>query len=203
MTRRNPSGPSLRRAAPLCIPGDIMTLEKLLAPGRIGSMELDNRLVFAPIAARGAGREGTLSPALARFYEERAKGGMGLVIMGHTYCWREEQTDGSMGLWCDAHIPPLAELVRRMHACGPRVAVELGGRGTRRPDGHSIAPSPVRFAFEPEPPREIPVEMIEYFVECYGQAARRAREAGFDAVEIHAAHGKLVSLFSPRTATGA
>ena len=172
-----------------------MTLEKLLAPGRIGSMELDNRLVFAPIAARGAGPEGTLSPALARFYEERAKGGMGLVIMGHTYCWREEQTDGSMGLWCDAHIPPLAELVRRMHACGPRVAVELGGRGTRRPDGHSIAPSPVRFAFEPEPPREIPVEMIEYFVECYGQAARRAREAGFDAVEIHAAHGKLVSLF--------
>ena len=159
-----------------------MTLEKLLAPGRIGSMELDNRLVFAPIAARGAGPEGTLSPALARFYEERAKGGMGLVIMGHTYCWREEQTDGSMGLWCDAHIPPLAELVRRMHACGPRVAVELGGRGTRRPDGHSIAPSPVRFAFEPEPPREIPVEMIEYFVECYGQAARRAREAGFDAV---------------------
>ena len=50
-----------------------MTLEKLLAPGRIGSMELDNRLVFAPIAARGAGPEGTLSPALARFYEERAK----------------------------------------------------------------------------------------------------------------------------------
>lgn len=172
-----------------------MTLEKLLAPGRIGSMELDNRLVFAPIAARGAGPEGTLSPALARFYEERAKGGMGLVIMGHTYCWREEQTDGSMGLWCDAHIPPLAELVRLDARLRARVAMELGGRGTRRPDGHSIAPSPVRFAFEPEPPREIPVEMIEYFVECYGQAARRAREAGFDAVEIHAAHGKLVSLF--------
>ena len=51
---------------------------------------------------------------------------MGLVIMGHTYCWREEQTDGSMGLWCDAHIPPLAELVRRMHAWAK------GCRGTRR-----------------------------------------------------------------------
>lgn len=185
-------GADIRQVA---ISGDIMALEKLLTPGRIGNMELNNRLVFAPIAARGAGPEGTLSDALARFYEVRAKGGMGLVIMGHTYCWREEQTDGAMGLWCDAHIPPLADLVRRMHSYGPKVAVELGGRGTRRPDGHSIAPSPVRFAFEDKPPKEIPVEQIEYFVECYGQAARRAREAGFDAVEIHAAHGKLVSLF--------
>mgnify|MGYP000329742669 CR=1 FL=1 len=76
-----------------------MTLEKLLAPGRIGSMELDNRLVFAPIAARGAGPEGTLSPALARFYEERAKGGMGLVIMGATrifLLWRS---------WCAGCTP--------------------------------------------------------------------------------------------------
>lgn len=87
-------------------------------------MELSNRLVFAPIAARGAGPEGSLSEALARFYEERAKGGMGLIIMGHTYCWREEQTDGSMGLWCDAHIRPLAELMKRMHNLGPKVAVE-------------------------------------------------------------------------------
>ena len=52
-----------------------MALEKLLTPGRIGTMELNNRLVFAPIAARGAGPEGTISSALDRFYEERAKGG--------------------------------------------------------------------------------------------------------------------------------
>lgn len=172
-----------------------MTLKKLLQPGRIGGMEVPNRLVFAPIATRGAGPEGAMTPHLRRFYEERIKGGVGLVIMGHTYCWREEKTGGNMGLWSDDHIPPLAGLTRFAHERGVRMAVELGGRGTRRPDGQSMAPSVMRFGFEPNLPREISVEELTFFVEHYGEAARRAREAGFDAVEIHAAHGKLVSLF--------
>ena len=57
-----------------------MSLEKLLTPGLIGTMELNNRLVFAPIATRGADPEGVLSDALSRFYEERAKGGMALSV---------------------------------------------------------------------------------------------------------------------------
>lgn len=172
-----------------------MTLEHLLQPGQIGGLEVPNRLVFAPIATRGAGPEGAMTPHLRRFYEERIKGGVGLVIMGHTYCWREEKTGGNMGLWSDEHIPPLAELTRFAHERNVCMAVELGGRGTRRPDGQSMAPSAMRFGFEPNVPREISVAELAFFVEHYGEAARRAREAGFDAVEIHAAHGKLVSLF--------
>lgn len=172
-----------------------MTLEKLLQPGRIGGLEVPNRLVFAPIATRGAGPEGSMTPHLRRFYEERIEGGAGLIIMGHTYCWREEKTGGNMGLWSDEHIPPLAGLTRFAHDRNVRMAVELGGRGTRRPDGQSMAPSVMRFGFEPNLPREITVEELAFFVDHYGEAARRAREAGFDAVEIHAAHGKLVSLF--------
>ncbi len=158
-------------------------------------MKVPNRLVFAPIATRGAGPEGSMTPHLRRFYEERIKGGVGLIIMGHTYCWREEKTGGNMGLWSDEHIPPLAALTRFAHERNVRMAVELGGRGTRRPDGRSMAPSVMRFGFEPNTPREISTEELAFFVEHYGEAARRAREAGFDAVEIHAAHGKLVSLF--------
>lgn len=172
-----------------------MALEKLLEPGRIGGLELPNRLIFAPIAVRAAGPEGRMTDELNRFYLERAQDGPGLIVLGHTYCWREEQTGGYMGLWDDEHIAPLARLVQAVHGHGVRLAVQLGGRGTRRPDGKSMAPSVMRFGFEPDLPREITSDEIDYFVEHYGQAARRAREAGIDAVEIHAAHGKLVSLF--------
>lgn len=177
-----------------------MELEKLLEPGRIGGMNLSNRLIFAPIGLRAAGPEGSLTEELMTFYEERARGGVGLIIMGHTLCWREENTGYCTGLWSDEHIPQFADMARRVHSHGGRLAVQLGGRGTRRADGKSMAPSPMRYGFEKNVPREITTEEIEYWVECYGRAALRARKAGLDGVEIHAAHGKLVSLFlSPYT----
>ena len=172
-----------------------MKLDLLLQPGRIGGLEIPNRLVMAPIAMRAADPKGFLTPALADFYELRARGGAGLIIMGHTFCWPEEKTGGNTGLWSDDHIAPLADLASRVHAHGSKLGIQLGGRGTRRADGRSMAPTAMRFGFEDGVAREITVEEIEYWVENYGLAARRAREAGMDCVEIHAAHGKLVSLF--------
>ena len=172
-----------------------MKLDLLLQPGRIGGLEVPNRLVMAPIAMRAADPKGFLTPALADFYELRARGGAGLIIMGHTFCWPEEKTGGNTGLWSDDHIAPLADLASRVHAHGSKLGIQLGGRGTRRADGRSMAPTAMRFGFEDGVAREITVEEIEYWVENYGLAARRAREAGMDCVEIHAAHGKLVSLF--------
>ncbi len=172
-----------------------MVLEHILTPGRIGSLELPNRLVFAPVAPRAALPDGTLSPEQEYYLLERAKGGVGLINIGHTFCWPEEKTGGNTGLWADSHKKAFAALCSKVHSLGSKLCIQLGGRGTRRADGNSMAPSSIAVGYEKGKPRAITVEEIEYFVENYGNAAMYARECGFDCAEIHAAHGKLVSLF--------
>ena len=96
----------------------------------------------------------------------------------------------------DDAIPYMREVARRIKRHGARAALQIGARGTRTEGGaESIAPSAMRFGYEAKIPRELTVEEIEGFVRDFGQAARRAREAGFDAVLLHACTGKLLSMF--------
>ncbi len=178
-----------------------MTLAKLMQPGRIGRLELRNRVVFPPIQNRGADENGYATPRMADYFAARGRGGVGLVIVQHSFCWPSAKLARGLALWDDECIPGLRDLARAVHATGAKIAIQLGGRGTRHDNGQgSVAPSSIRLSYEKDMPRELTGEELRYFLECYGQAARRAAEAGFDAVEIHGAHGKLISQFlSPYT----
>lgn len=169
-------------------------LESLMSRGTIGTLTIRNRLVFAPVEPLAGLAGGRVPANLTDFYKERGLGGAGLVIVGHVYSW-PEQAEGCLGLWEDGQIPGWRELTKQVKDTGAAIAVQLGGRGVRRHNGEAVAPTAMTFACDPARPRALEVKEIKEFARAYGEAAARAREAGFDAVEIHAAHGKLLSLF--------
>lgn len=169
-------------------------LESLMRRGHIGTLSIRNRLIFAPVEPLAGLPGGRVPSNLIDFYRERALGGTGLIIVGHVYSW-PEQAEGCLGLWEDGQIAGWRELTEQIRDTGASIAVQLGGRGVRRHNGEAVAPTSMVFACDPTRPRSLEIKEIQAFARAYGEAAARAREAGFDAVEIHAAHGKLLSLF--------
>ena len=166
---------------------------------RIGTLEVRNRLVRSATAEMMADEAGRPLPQLVELYRELARGGVGLIITGHMYIHPSGKAHpGMTGIYSDDLIPGLAALADAVHDAGGAVAMQInhGGQQVRAGlVGDPIAPS----ALEPNPPRsgarEMTIDEIEMLIDAYAQAARRAMEAGFDAVQIHAAHGYLVSQF--------
>lgn len=177
-----------------------VSLKKLLEPGRIGLVEIPNRLVFPPMQTRAADN-GLPTERLNRFLVERAKGGAGLIIMQHSSCWPEAAMSHGIWLWDDSCIPALRRTARAVHEAGAKLFLQLGGRGTRTENGTpSAAPSSIALSYESGRPREFTAEELQRYAVLFGEAAGRVREAGFDGVEIHAAHGKMIGQFlSPYT----
>jgi 2,4-dienoyl-CoA reductase-like NADH-dependent reductase (Old Yellow Enzyme family) len=176
----------------------------LFSPARIGTMELKNRLVRSATAERMASEPvGRATPQLEALYSELARGGVGLIVTGHAFITPEGKTHPEMlGVHCDELIPGLRVLADAAHANGGRIALQIN-HGGRQADREAVpvllAPSPL-----PSPggrtPREVSPAEIVAIVDAFGQAARRAKAAGMDAVQIHAAHGYLISQFlSPYT----
>ncbi|HEX77630.1 MAG TPA: FAD-dependent oxidoreductase [Dehalococcoidia bacterium] len=179
-----------------------MTLTELFKPFRLGSLELKNRIVMPPIGTRLANEQGAVTQRLIDFLEERAKGGVGLIII------EAAAVDGLLGrtaptglcLDHDKYIAELNELVEAIHAWGARVAIQLfhAGRETRLPslEGRQpVAPSPIACASLGIAPRQLSIPEIETLAQKFAEAARRARDAGCDAVEMHGAHGYLIGQF--------
>lgn len=179
-------------------------LEKLFTPIRIGSMEVKNRIVMAPMTTNWAPDDGTISQKMIDYWEERAKGGVGLIIFeavtidaAFPYIIR------TVGLWDDNLIPSFKRFVDAMHAHGAKVAPQISHPG---PESFSwlkgvqpVGPSPVVCKTHGQVCRELTLEEIKTIVGQYGEAARRAREAGCDAMELHAAHSYMLagSFLSP------
>lgn len=177
---------------------------RLSSPFTIRGMRLRNRMVRSATAERLADAAGIPSFALDSMYHDLAVGGIGLLITGHAFVHRGGQCHAEMsGIHCDTTIPRWRELVQIVQAAGARIAVQInhGGRACEReivPD--PLAPSPVPLNSATPPPTELSVGEIEEIIAAFGAAAGRAREAGFDAVQIHSAHGYLSSQFlSPLT----
>ncbi len=177
----------------------------LFQPATIGTLELRNRLVRLATAERMADAEGRPSPQLADYYRTLAEGGVGLIITGHAFVRPDGRANpGMTGVHRDDFIPDLRALAEAAHHGGAAIVVQINHAGRQTTPELSgttpVAPSPVPMKAGGPAPRELTAEEVDALVEAYAQAARRVREAGFDGVQIHAAHGYLVNQFlSPHT----
>jgi 2,4-dienoyl-CoA reductase-like NADH-dependent reductase (Old Yellow Enzyme family) len=171
----------------------------LFKPGSIGSLDLPNRLIRSATAERVADPDGRPRPALQDLYRELARGGVGLIISGHMYVHPSGKVHPEMtGIYTDAFVPDLAELVTAVHRSGGRIAAQINHGGmqcSRQTVSQTIAPSAIDTPFLSQPAREMTTDEIARAIQDYADAARRAQEAGFDAVQLHGAHGYLISQF--------
>jgi NADPH2 dehydrogenase len=182
-------------------------MTSLLTPIEFSGLKLRNRIVMPPMWSGQATPEGCITARIVDYHRVRAAAGCALVIVEHAYVHpRGRHTPTQIGVHSDAMIEGLRRLALAVRAEGAVVALQLSHAGSRGPalDGGArrCAPSPVRHPYEPggEVPDELSPEEIRDVAVAFGRAASRAREAGFDAVEIHAAHGFLLSEFlSPLT----
>ncbi|MBU4275579.1 MAG: NADH:flavin oxidoreductase [Proteobacteria bacterium] len=181
----------------------------LFTPLSIKGLTLANRLMRSATFEQAALKDGEVSPRELALYHDLAAGGVGLVVTGIiNVCEQGRISPKQNSLSQDSHIPGMARLAREVHDQGGKVAVQLfhAGREAARMHawrgggpavGPSASPGDNIFAHEN---RAMTQEEILQVVEEFGRAAARAREAGFDGVQVHAAHAYLLSQFlSPRT----
>jgi len=173
----------------------------LYDPARLGNLELVNRFVRSATAERLSDQEGRPLSELAEMYRALAEGGVGLIIAGHAYVHRGGRAHPQMaGIYDDSLIPDWQAVTKVVHEAGGKIAMQInhGGRQCDPTviDGPMVAPSPIAMRKEDPRPRELTVREIEDLIRAFGDAAGRAKEAGFDAVQIHSAHGYLISEFN-------
>lgn len=179
-------------------------LSRLFQPGRIGKLELKNRIVMAAMGTGYCHHEGYVLPEYTAFMEERAKGGTGLLMTGVTRVLSDiGMRPGSMGIYDDKLIPALREMMDVIKKYDTRFFMQLHHSGTRTSEETKAiipsAPSAVLHFRTGVVPRALSLPEIRRVVDAYGEAGRRARDAGFDGVEIHGGHGYLICQFlSPR-----
>jgi 2,4-dienoyl-CoA reductase-like NADH-dependent reductase (Old Yellow Enzyme family) len=175
---------------------------------QIKGMTLRNRFVRSATYDGCAERNGFVSQRQLRMYEELARGGVGLIITGIAYVHPSGQISPVQNsLWSDDCIPGFRKLVEIVHQAGARIAVQLFHAGREvariyRPERKgALAPSLIHDdPYFRAPHRAVTEEEIREIIRSFGDAAKRAREAGLDAVQLHAAHAYLLSQFlSPCT----
>ena len=174
----------------------------LFSTGRIGTLDLPNRIVMAPMESNLAGPDGTVSDDILAYYRARAQGGVGMVIVEYACVDRPLGLGGApqLAIDDDGLIASHARLASAIKEAGARACLQLFHAG-RQPlrkytDGRqSVAASAIACKVYREEPRELAPDEIALIVARFGAAARRAIAAGYDAVEIHAAHGYLLGGF--------
>jgi NADPH2 dehydrogenase len=180
----------------------------LLKPLSFSGITLRNRIVMPPMWSGKASPEGKVTDAIIEYHRVRAAAGCGLVIVEHSFVTAGgRHSAGQMGVHDDAMLTGLSRLATAIHSEGAAAALQVSHAGSRTTSAilrgmRPVAPSAVRHPYEPagEIPEELEISRIHEITAAFGAAARRAREARFDAVEIHAAHGFLLSEFlSPLT----
>jgi 2,4-dienoyl-CoA reductase-like NADH-dependent reductase (Old Yellow Enzyme family)/thioredoxin reductase len=184
----------------------MIAFKKLFSPIDIGSLHLKNRIVMPAMGTGYAAEDGSATERLIDYFVERAAGGAALLIVEATAVHPLGRIfKGECGMFDDRHIPGFQRLTRAVHDAGGKIAMQLahGGRQTKsaligdQPLAPSSIPAP---ALCTEIPKTITVDEIQVVVRSFGEAALRVKEAGFDAVEIHGAHGYLINQFLSQNA---
>lgn len=169
------------------------THDVLFTPVRLGPLTLRNRLVMAPMGTC-LDASGHITDDTLAYYVRRARGGVGAITVEG--CLVSEGTVGPEPRICsDGYLPGLRRLVEALAPYDVTVGVQLMHPGRQVVHGPSVAPSPVPLNSHAPVPHELTAVEIARIVADYADAARRARDAGFDFVEVHGAHGYLPSNF--------
>jgi len=175
-------------------------LHHLFSPITIKTMELKNRAIMPPMGTNLGNADGTVSKENIAYLRRRARGGPGLIITEITAVHPSGIiTPYQLGAYDDGFIPGLKQLVSLAHEAGCKIAMQIHHAGRESffllNQGKAIGPSAIPSIVFKGTPREMTVDDINEVIVAFGAAARRACEAGFDCVEIHCAHGYLLTQF--------
>jgi NAD(H)-dependent 7beta-hydroxy-3-oxo-delta4-cholenoic acid oxidoreductase len=181
------------------------SLSRLFRPISIGTMEVKNRIVMAPMATDYANPDGTISQRLIDYFVARAEGGVGLITVEVTTIDEfSPYVPRTVALWDDKFIPGFKKLSDAVHVHGAKIVPQIAHPGPESlsPFFHQkqpVGPSPVMCFVTKHVSRELDLDEIETIIGQFGEAARRAREAGCDGMELHAAHSYMLvgSFLSP------
>lgn len=167
-------------------------------------MVIPNRVVYPPLGTLLTNDDGSVSDALLAYYRRRFQSGAGLVINEITSVHPSGSSVASqLAAYDDRYIPGLKKLVDIAHSQGSKIAAQLHHCGRESYDllreGKAIGPSAIPSRIYRRAPREMTQDDIQEIIAAFGQAAVRLREAGYDAVELHGAHGYLLHQFLSST----
>ena len=175
-------------------------LQHILSPVKVKNVEIPNRVVMPPMGTNLGNADGTVSEANIAYLKRRAKGGPGLIITEIVAAYPDGiAIDTQLGAYDDRFIPGLAKLVKVAHEAGSRIFMQIHHAGRESlhmlSKGKAVGPSAIPSLIYRIPPREMTSDDIKETIAAFGSAARRARAAGFDGVELHCAHGYLLHQF--------
>lgn len=176
---------------------------KLFSPITFKETTIKNRIVMSPMCMYSSMKEdGKLTSFHMTHYTSRAVGQVGLVMIEATAVQPEGRISAQdLGIWHDDHVQGLKQLNEQLHEYEAKSAIQLAHAGRKSLVQTSIyAPSAMAFDQSYQKPLEMSLEDIEATIHAFKDGARRAKQAGFDVIEIHAAHGYLINQFlSPLT----
>lgn len=173
----------------------------IFEPLTIRRMTMKNRVMMTPMGTNFAGQNGEINEKHIKYYEQRAKGGTGLIMVENASVSSPEGSNGTTQLRIDhdSYIPGLYNLTETVHKYGACIGIQINHAGasamSSRTGMQPVSASNIPSKDGGEIPRPLEVEEIYAIVKKYGEAAKRAQVAGFDAVEIHAGHSYLLCQF--------
>ncbi|MCL6458202.1 MAG: FAD-dependent oxidoreductase [Gorillibacterium sp.] len=176
-----------------------MDFNHAFTPGSIGALTLKNRFILAPMGSGMANVDETITQEFINFHVARAKGGVGLNTVEYTSVHPTTRQDRLPGIYDDRFIPGMRKLTDAVHAAGGKISVQIWHAGRQTTSRNTklplIAPSAIPNIVYQEMPIEMDKALINEMIEAYGNAAYRAKQAGFDMVELHGASGYLLNQF--------
>ena len=171
-------------------------MSKLFEPYQIGDLDVRNRFMRSATTSYWSDDRGVVKTEIVDLYRNLAAGGVGLIVKGHLYVMDEGKAHtGMAGISQDYHVPGLRKITNAVHEENGKIIAQLnhGGYNSRT---DRVGPSD--YEGERWSARQLDVDEIHEIVEAFGDATGRAMDAGFDGVQIHGAHGYLISQFLSR-----
>lgn len=173
-------------------------MSKLFSPYAIKGVTLKNRIVMSPMCMYSCYKEdGQVMDWHKTHYTSRAVGQVGLIVLEASSVTPQGRiSPQDLGIWSDDHIPGLRDLAQLIHEQDSKAGIQISHAGRKAMiDGPILAPSAIPFNEKMKTPDEMSVEQIKETIKAFSEGARRAKEAGFDVIELHGAHGYLINEF--------